>query len=331
MSQTYYIDLGTENTLIYQKDRGFVLNEPSIIAFHKKKHLLGSGKMAKQMLGKNPPQISLNKPLKEGVIADFDGTIKMLQSFFSEIQQTKSWTRPTMVISLPYEVTKYEREAVREVGLSLGAGKVILIDEPLAAAIGEDIPVTSAQGSLVVDIGGGTTEMAVISCGGIINAQAVRIGGRDMDQAIINYLRFKHNLLIGEQTAEYLKKSIGSALPSEKVVFCAAGGIDLTLGLPKIFKVNSQDIFEAIDPILNSILLALHATLENCPPETSGDIIESGITLVGGGALLKNMNQRIQNATGIRVKVGSDPLLSVAKGGARTADHLLLLDKIEHR
>lgn len=331
-STDLYIDLGTANTLVYARGRGFILNEPSVLAVKKNSYnstkLFALGKTAKRMLGKNPENLFVLRPLREGVIADFESTSIMLSSFIKQAMSQVLLLRPRLIISLPCQVTHYEKRSVEEIGLSLGAHKVHLLHEPVAAAIGANLPILENRGSMVVDIGGGTTEIAVISMGGIVTAHAVRIGGNNIDNAIINTLQHDYRFAIGEQTAEFLKIAIGSAIPVDKSV--EIGGIDLTCGLPKHRLVSSQMIYPAINTVVVEIIASIRKALEECPPEISGDIALHGIMLAGGGALIHGVAKRISNEVGIPVHIADKPLLSVAIGGAKALENDKLFEALEH-
>lgn len=329
-SSDLYIDLGTANTLIYLRGTGFVLNEPSVLAL---KHLsqghktFAIGQSAKAMLGKNPKFLSVLKPLKEGVIADANSTARMLDGFVSKLKTQTRWLRPRMIISLPCQVSHFEKKSVEEIGYNLGASNVHLLHEPIAAAIGANLPVLENRGCMIVDIGGGTTEIAIISMGGIINAQAVRIGGDSIDAAIISLMESKYRFAIGEQTAEYIKINVGSAIPSQAAI--DIGGLDLTNGLPRKFRITSEMIFPAINSVVVKIIGAIRKGLEECPPEIAGDISQHGIVLAGGGALIKGIKQRITDSTGIPVVLADQPLMSVALGGARALENHKLFDALK--
>lgn len=328
----FYIDLGTANTLIYARKRGFLLNEPSILAVKehasRKGQLFALGRPAKLMLGKNPSNLAVVRPLREGVIADFDSTAKMLHAFIRRIRENTFWFRPRMIISLPCQVSEFEKRAVEQVGYELGASKVHLLDEPVAAAIGANLPVLTNRGHMVVDIGGGTTEIAIISLGGIVASRAVRIGGNHIDEAIIDHVRSKFNFVIGEQTAERIKIQIGSPLASFTNAL-EIGGINLLTGLPGRLKLSSNAITPAVEPVCREILQAIRQTLEQAPPEISADISEDGIVLAGGGALLRGISSYIQSEIGIKVRITQDPLLSVALGGAKALEDSKLFDVLE--
>lgn len=333
-STDFYIDLGTANTLIYGRKRGFLLNEPSVIAVKQRgsagPELFALGKSAKLMLGKTPERLSIVRPLREGVISDFDNAARMLHAFMRRIKENVGWYKPRMIISLPCEVTRFERRAVEEVGYELGARTVALLDEPIAAAVGAGLPVLGNRGQMIVDIGGGTTEIAVISLGGIVTSRAVRIGGDDLDESIMNLLRAKYSFVIGEQTAERIKVAVASADADEKQPHTIQiGGFDLLSGLPAKRTVDARRIFHAIDPVVSGFTATIRAALEACPPEIAADIAETGITLAGGGAMLRGLSARLSRELGVSVRPAKDPLLSVAMGGAKALEDRELFDALE--
>ncbi|HEX4923234.1 MAG TPA: rod shape-determining protein [Bdellovibrionales bacterium] len=333
-STDFYIDLGTANTLIYARRRGFLLNEPSVVALRQKSagqpELFALGAPAKKMIGKAPERLSVLRPLREGVISDFDNTARMLHAFLKRIKENVHWFRPRMLISLPCEVTRFERRAVEEVGFELGARTVSLLDEPVAAAVGAGLPVLSNRGQMVVDIGGGTTEIAVISLGGIVTSRAVRVGGDDIDEAIIALMRSKYHFVIGEQTAERIKMAVASAFADEKDQrSIQVGGFDLLRGLPSKRTVDTRGIFPAIDSVVGGFAVTVRKALESCPPEIAADIAESGITLAGGGAMLRGISDRLSHELGVKVQIARDPLMSVAMGGAKALEDDRLFDALE--
>lgn len=331
----FYIDLGTANTLIYAKRRGFLLNEPSVLAMKHRQstapEMFALGHPAKSMLGKNPDHLSILRPLREGVISDFDNTARMLHAFIKRVKENILWIRPRMIISLPCRVTRFEKQAVEEVGYALGARTVHLLDEPVAAAIGAGLPVLGNRGHMVVDIGGGTTEIAVMALGGIITSHAVRIGGDAIDKAIMDHLRHQFRFIIGEPSAERIKLAVGSATMNSELSNASieVGGFNLVKGLPSKLRVDSSMIFPAIDGIVSEFTAAIHKALEECPPEIAGDVALNGIVLAGGGALLKGLKERVALETGVPVKVARDPLLAVALGGAKALEDTELFDGIE--
>jgi rod shape-determining protein MreB len=326
-----YIDLGTTNTSIYLKKRGFAVNEPSLLALKKtasRSQLLAHGAVAKSMLGKTPLHSRVYKPLQEGVISDFDRSSEMLRSFLERLKENLFWMKPQMVISLPHKVTRHERQAVEDVGLAMGAGKVELLDEPIAAALGAGLPVLEPRGQMIVDIGGGTTEAAIISLGGIVRAEAMRLGGESLDQEIIQHLRQRFNFLIGEQTSESLKKAVASALPQNSLGL-EIGGVDLTDGLPKRKLVTSQMIFPVIDKFTLHLCGLIKRLFEDCPEELASDLVRDGMTLAGGTSLLNGLSERLLMETGLKVTVAKQPQLAVAQGGSIALDTPSLLEKVK--
>ena len=315
MSKSIGIDLGTANTIVYVRGRGIVLREPSVVAVESRsKRVVAVGNEAKLMLGKTPGSITAMRPLKDGVIAEFDYTTQMLRHFFKKVSGNTMFSRPKVMICVPYGVTEVEKRAVQDVTLEAGAQSVGLIEEPIAAAIGAGLKVESARGSMIVDIGGGTTEVAVTSLGGIVLSTSLRTAGDELDDAIVSYIKRKYNILIGEITAEYLKKSIGSVHPAADRGVMEVRGRNLLNGLPAIITVNSAEIREAMGEQLAHIIECIRTTLENTPPELSSDIYDNGIMLSGGGALLAGFDVLITQVTGIKAMVAKNPLDSVAIG-----------------
>ncbi|NND58770.1 MAG: rod shape-determining protein [Gammaproteobacteria bacterium] len=320
------IDLGTANTLIYVRGRGIVLNEPSVVAIREEsgrgsKSIQAVGAEAKNMLGRTPGNITAIRPLKDGVIADFVVTEKMLQYFIKRAHGSRYFRpSPRVLVCVPYGATEVERRAIRESAESAGARKVYLIQEPMAAAIGAGMPVHEARGSMVLDIGGGTSEVAVISLNGIVYAASVRVGGDRFDEAIINYVRRNYGILIGEATAERIKHEIGSAYPGEEVREISVKGRNLSEGVPRSFTLNSNEILEALQEPLQGIVGAVKGALEQTPPELGADVAERGIVLTGGGALLKDLDKLLMEETGLPVVVADDPLTCVARGGGRVLE-----------
>ncbi|MGL5451070.1 MAG: rod shape-determining protein, partial [Aeromonas sp.] len=313
------------NTLIYVKDQGIVLNEPSVVAIRQErgnaKSVAAVGHAAKQMLGRTPGNISAIRPMKDGVIADFYVTEKMLQHFIKQVHDNNYFRpSPRVLVCVPCGSTQVERRAIKESALGAGAREVYLIDEPMAAAIGAGLPVSEATGSMVVDIGGGTTEVAVISLNGIVYAQSVRIGGDKFDEAIISYVRRNYGSVIGEATAERIKHEIGSAYPGEEVREIEVRGRNLAEGVPRSFTLNSNEILEALQEPLSGIVAAVMVALEQAPPELASDISERGIVLTGGGALIKDIDRLLMEETGIPVVVAEDPLTCVARGGGKALE-----------
>jgi rod shape-determining protein MreB len=315
------IDLGTANTLIYMRDKGIVLDEPSVVAIRQeggpngKKTILAVGKEAKQMLGRVPGNIEAIRPMKDGVIADFTITEQMLKQFIKMVHETKLLKpSPRIIICVPCGSTQVERRAIRESALGAGASQVYLIEEPMAAAIGAGLPVSEASGSMVVDIGGGTTEVGVMSLGGMVYKGSIRVGGDKFDEAIINYIRRNYGMLIGEQTSEAIKKTIGSAFPGSEVRDMEIRGRNLSEGIPRSFTVTSNEILEALTDPLNQIVTAVKVALEQTPPELASDIADRGMMLTGGGALLRDLDRLLLEETGLPVHIAEDPLTCVVRG-----------------
>lgn len=323
------IDLGTANTLVFMRGKGIVMREPSVVAVDvRTDEVLAVGKQAKEMLGRTPGSIVAVRPLKDGVIADFDVTAAMLKYFIKKALKSNTLNRPRIVVCIPSGVTEVERRAVREAALKAGARQVSVIEEPMAAAIGAGLPISEPTGSMIVDIGGGTAEIAVISLGGIVASRSVRMAGDMFDQAIIAFIKRKYNLLIGERTAEQIKIEIGSAYPMDPEMTLEIKGRNLVDGLPKNVVVHSEDVREALLECLVKITSAIKETLERTPPELSADIIDHGITLTGGGALLRGLDKLIESETGIDVHVAEDPLDCVAKGAGAVLDHVDVLHDV---
>lgn len=325
------IDLGTANTLIYVRGKGIVLDEPSVVAIRQdsvggQRRVAAVGLEAKQMLGRTPGNIQATRPLKDGVIADFYVTEKMLQHFIHKVHENK-FLRPSprVLVCVPCGSTQVERRAIRESAMGAGAREVYLIEEPMAAAMGSGLPVEEARGSMVVDIGGGTTEVAIISLSGIVYAASVRIGGDRFDEAIMNYVRRNYGILIGETTAERIKQAIGTAYPSNEIRELEVRGRNLAEGVPRCFTLNSNEILEALQEPLSGIVGAVRAALEQAPPELAGDIAERGMILTGGGALLRDLDRLLMEETGLPVIIAEDPLTCVARGGGRALE---LMDAI---
>lgn len=332
-SSAFYIDLGTVNTLVYERGHGFVINEPSVVAFRQRSsvsHLMASGLAAKKMIGKNPENIAVLRPLREGVVADFNSTAQMLSHFFARIKENRFFFRPRIVISLPCKVSEFEAEAVKALGKDLGAGSVHLIDEPVAAAVGAGLRILDRKASVIVDIGGGTSEVAVLSCGGIVHAEAIRVGGDEIDRAIVDYIRSHMNFLIGEQTAELLKMHVGSAFPDirSSMEFIEVGGLDLEKGLPARRKITRGFLYPAVNSVVRQIIQSVHAALQTLEPEVASDLVDSGVVLAGGGALLHGMSRRFEHEFGLKTSVARNPMDSVAMGGARALEDLSILERI---
>jgi len=320
------IDLGTANTLVYLKSKGVVVSEPSVVAVQKdaagQKRVLAVGTEAKNMLGRTPGSIVAIRPMKDGVIADFDITEEMLRYFIRKVHERKALVRPRIVICVPSGITQVEKRAVKESAESAGAREVYLIEEPMAAAIGAGLPVADATGSMVVDIGGGTTEVGVISLGGVVYANSVRVGGDRMDEAITSYIRRNYGMLIGEATAEHIKKQMGSAFPGAEVREMEVKGRSLAEGVPRSFNVSSNEVLEALTEPLNAIVSAVKQALEQTPPELGADIAEKGMVLTGGGALLRDLDRLLMEETGLPVIVAEDPLTCVVRGCGRALEEV---------
>jgi rod shape-determining protein MreB len=327
------IDLGTANTLVYVKGKGIILNEPSVVAMKKdtrgSKKVLAVGKEAKLMLGRTPGNIMAIRPMKDGVIADFDIAEAMLRYFIRKTHDRRRLARPRIIIGVPSGITEVEKRAVRESAESAGAREVLFIEQPMAAAIGAGLPVAEPKGSMIVDIGGGTTEVAVISLGGIVYSISVRVAGDKMDEAIEEYIKRRYRLLIGSTTAENIKITIGNAYPGDQVETIEVKGRDLSAGIPKILTIAQNEIREAISDQLNTILGAVRTALEGIPPELSSDLLDSGIMLAGGGALLKNFDLFLRSEIDLPVKIAEDPLSAVALGAGKALDNLAILRDLE--
>jgi rod shape-determining protein MreB len=326
------IDLGTANTLVFMKGKGIVLDEPSVVAVHKDvrgtKKVLAVGLEAKKMLGRTPGNIEAIRPMREGVIADFDITEAMLRHFILRVHNRRALVRPRIIVSVPSGITQVERRAVRETVESAGAREIYLIEEPMAAAIGAGLPVMEPTSSMVVDIGGGTTEVAVISLAGIVYAKSVRVAGDRMDEEIVQFMKRKYNLLIGERSAEIIKMTIGCAYPGGEIRKLDVKGRNLISGIPKIVEINSEEIREAIMEPVSIIIEAIKDTLDNAPPELAGDIVDRGIVLTGGGALLANLDVLIREETGLPITIAEDPLTVVARGAGMALDHIEFLKEV---
>ncbi len=315
------VDLGTANTLVYVRGRGIVLNEPSVVALNTNTgQVVAVGVEAKRMIGRTPGNIVAVRPLKDGVIADFDVTERMLRYFIQKIHKRTRMARPRIVVAVPSGITGVEQSAVKEAGHQAGARKVYIIEEPMAAAIGAGLPVNEPTGNMVVDIGGGTTEVAVISLGGIVTSQSIRIGGDELDQAIITFGKKEHSLMLGERTAEEIKLALGSAFPAKDEPHAEIRGRDLVSGLPKTTLISAAEIRRAIEEPINLIIDAVKSTLDKCPPELAGDVMDRGIALTGGGALLRGLDQRIREETGMPVHIADSPLDSVVLGTGKCVE-----------
>ena len=316
------IDLGTANTLVVLKGQGVVLNEPSVVAIADnmgKKTVLAVGDEAKTMLGRTPGNISAIRPLRDGVIADFIVTEEMVKHFIKKVHKNKTFANPRILICVPTGSTPVERKAIQDSALAAGARRVQLIEEPIAAAIGAGLPISEATGSMVVDIGGGTTEIAVMSLGGLVYSRSLRVAGDAMDTALVNYMRKEYNLMIGDSTAEKIKKEIGTAIPSNSNTY-AVKGRDLRSGTPKEVNITEEDTAEALNDILKEMVNGIKDALENTPPELSADLVDMGLTLTGGGALLKNIDKRFSKETGLPVFIADDPLACVAIGTGKALE-----------
>lgn len=322
------IDLGTANTLVYVKDHGVVLREPSVVAVKAgTNHVVAVGDDAKRMLGRTPGNIVAIRPLKDGVIADFEVTEAMLRHFISKANN-KGRSNPRVVIAVPSGITEVERRAVRESAEQAGAREVYLIEEPMAAAIGVGLPVQEASGNMVVDIGGGTTEVAIISLSGIVYSRSVRTAGDELDEAVISYMKRAYNLMIGERTAEEIKIRLGSAVKLPKENSMDVKGRDLVAGLPKTIKISSEEIRDAMADPVSTIVDAVRTTLERCPPELAADLVDRGLMLAGGGALLRGLDSRIKSETGLPVHVAEDPLSAVAEGTGKSLEEIEFLRRV---
>jgi rod shape-determining protein MreB len=324
------IDLGTANTLVYVRDHGIVLREPSVVAVQAGTNkVLAVGDEAKRMLGRTPGNIVAIRPLKDGVIADFEITEAMLRHFINKVHNRRKMVRPRVVIAVPSGITEVEKRAVKDSATHAGAREVFLIEEPMAAAIGVGLPVQDASGNMIIDIGGGTTEVALISLAGIVFSRSVRVAGDELDEAIVQYLKRAYNLMIGERTAEEIKIKIGSAYPvGDKETTMEVKGRDLVAGLPKTITVTSQEVREALLEPLSTIVDSVRVTLERCPPELSADLVDRGMFLAGGGALLRGLDRLLSEETGLPVHVADDPLSAVAEGTGKVLEELKTLARV---
>jgi rod shape-determining protein MreB len=329
------IDLGTANTVVFAKGKGIVSSEPSVVAVTRDSRgvdkVRAVGQEAKDMLGRTPGNIVAIRPMKDGVIADFDITEAMLRYFINKAHDRKRLIRPRIVIAVPSGITEVEKRAVRESAMSAGAREVYLIEEPMAAAIGAGLPVTEPSGNMIIDIGGGTTEVAVISLSGVVYANSTRVGGDKMDDAIISYVKRKYNLLIGERTAELIKITIGTAYPDDEIRTMEIKGRDLVAGVPKTLELKSEEVLEALAEPVNAVVESVRIALERTPPELAADIVDKGIVLVGGGSMLRNLDVLLRESTGLPVMLAEDPLTAVAIGTGRTLEELPLLKDIALR
>jgi len=326
------IDLGTANTLVYVKGKGIVLSEPSVVAVHRDSRgvqkVLAVGTDAKRMLGRTPGNIVAIRPMREGVIADFEITEAMLRHFIMRVHNRRTLVRPRIIISIPSGITQVERRAVKETAESAGAREVYLMEEPMAAAIGAGLPIKEPISSMVVDIGGGTTEVAVISLSGIVYSRSVRVAGDKMDDAIVQHMKRKYSLLIGERTGEMIKTTIGCAYPDGDVRTVEVKGRDLISGIPKIIEIDSEEVRDAITEPISIIVDTIKEALEQCPPELAADIVDRGIVLTGGGALLRNLDLLLREETGLPISVADDPLSTVARGAGMALDEMDLLKEV---
>ncbi|WP_347943389.1 rod shape-determining protein [Sphaerisporangium sp. TRM90804] len=323
------VDLGTANTLVYVRGRGIVLNEPSVVAINTTTgKIVAVGIEAKRMIGRTPGNIVAIRPLKDGVIADFDVTERMLRYFIQRVHKRSHFAKPRIIVAVPSGITGVEQRAVKEAGYQAGARRVYIIEEPMAAAIGARLPVHEPTGNMVVDIGGGTTEVAIISMGGIVTSQSIRVGGDELDQAIIAFAKKEYSLMLGERTAEEIKIAIGSACPNSDECHAEIRGRDLVTGLPKTIVVSADEIRKATEEPLKSIIDAVKSTLDKCPPELSGDLMDRGLALTGGGALLKGMDDRLRDETGMPIHLVENALDSVALGSGKCVEEFEVLQQV---
>ncbi|GAA1508188.1 rod shape-determining protein [Kribbella lupini] len=324
------VDLGTANTLVYVRGRGVVLNEPSVVAIRtdEPREAVAFGQEAKKMIGRTPGNITAIRPLKDGVIADFDAAEQMLRYFIQRVHRRRYFAKPRIVVCVPSGITAVEQRAVRDAGYMAGARKVYIIEEPMAAALGSNLEVRDATGNMVVDIGGGTTEVAVISFGGIVTSQSIRVAGDAIDKAVVNYCKKEYSLMLGEATSEQIKMTIGSAFPTADGPDSEIRGRDMVSGLPRTVKVSSASIRQAIEEPITAIVDAVKATLDKTPPELAGDIVDRGIVLTGGGALLKGMDERLRHETGIPIHLAENPLDAVVLGAGKCVDNIETLNRI---
>ena len=323
------VDLGTANTLVYVRGRGIVLNEPSVVALNTNNgQIVAVGVEAKRMIGRTPGNIVAVRPLKDGVIADFDVTERMLRYFIQKVHRRTHLAKPRLVVAVPSGITGVEQSAVKEAGHQAGARRVYIIEEPMAAAIGAGLPIHEPTGNMVVDIGGGTTEVAVISLGGIVTSQSIRVGGDELDQAIITFGKKEYSLMLGERTAEEIKMAIGSAFPAEDEPHAEIRGRDLVSGLPKTVVISAAEVRKAIEEPVNLVVDAVKNTRETCPPERAGDVMDRGIALTGGGALLRGLESRIREETGMPVQVADNPLDSVVLGTGKCVEDFETLRQV---
>lgn len=326
------VDLGTANTLVFARNKGIVVREPSIVAVNKISNKIEAvGQEAKEMLGRTPGNIEAIRPMKDGVIADFEVTERMLEYFIQKSHNRKLYVHPRIVIGVPSEITQVEKRAVRDSAIRAGASEVFLVEQATMAAIGAGLPITEPSGNMIVDIGGGTTDIAVISLAGTVYSRSVRIAGNEMDDALIQYLKRKYNLLIGERTAEQIKIDVGSAFPLKEKVVLEIKGRDLVEGVPRVLSITDEEIREALAEPISTIVEAVRSALERTPPEVSADILDRGVVLSGGGSMLRGLDQRLRNETGLPVVLAEDPLASVVLGTGRVLEDIDLLRKVSIR
>ena len=323
------VDLGTANTLVYVRGKGVLLDEPSVVAMNAQtREVLAVGHEAKRMIGRTPDGITAIRPLKDGVIADFDATEQMLRYFIQQVHRRRYFAKPRLVICVPSGITAVEQRAVKEAGFSAGSRRVYIVEEPMAAAIGAGLPVTEPSGSLIVDVGGGTTEVAVISLGGIVTSLSIRTAGDDLDQSIIAWMKKEYSLMLGERTAEEIKMTLGSAFPLTQEPEAEIRGRDMISGLPKTVVVSSAEVRMALEEPLHSIVDAVRTTLDQTPPELAGDIMDRGLVLTGGGALLRGLDERLRHETGMPVHIAEEPLHSVAMGSGKCVEEFEALQQV---
>ena len=323
------VDLGTANTLVYVRRRGIVLNEPSVVALNTNTgNIVAVGVQAKQMIGRTPGNIVAVRPLKDGVIADFDVTERMLRYFIQKVHRRRHLAKPRLVVAVPSGITGVEQSAVKEAGRQAGARRVYIIEEPMAAAIGAGLPVDEPTGNMVVDVGGGTTEVAVISLGGVVTAQSIRVGGDEMDQAIIAFVKKEYSLMVGERTAEEIKMAVGSAYPSPDEPHTEIRGRDLVSGLPKTVVIGAGEVRHAIAGPVSTVVDIVKTTLDTCPAELAGDVMDRGIALTGGGALLRGLDERLREETGMPIQLADNPLESVVLGTGKCVEDFDALQQV---
>jgi len=329
MGRDMAVDLGTANTLVYVRGRGVMLNEPSVVALNAQtREILAVGTEAKRMLGRTPEAITAIRPMKDGVIADFESTEQMLRIFIQRVHRRRYFAKPRLVVCVPSGVTSVEQRAVKEAGYQAGARQVYIIEEPMAAALGAGLPVHEATGNMIVDVGGGTTEVAVISLGGIVTSMSIRTAGDDLDQAIISWFKKEHSLMVGERTAEEIKIAVGSAFPLPDEPEAQIRGRDLVSGLPRTVTVATAEVRQALEEPVQDIVDAVRTTLDKTPPELAGDIMDRGVVLTGGGALLRGLDERLRHETQMPVHIAEDPLHSVAMGAGKCVEEFEALRQV---